>query len=339
MQDKKELNMTQQHITHIKKVKVVNLWGKYDINWELDPKVNILVGLNGSGKSTLLHLIKEALDINKFAHEMYPVFDDAEIIFNNGTSRRFILGGEFYEKTSQFMEEHARVDKSDNLKKYPPIVIEPSFDADKSDYESKRELINFAYISTFDIAVKDKKSIEKFSQYHIDTELDLELYHLMNTFVSYQLTLGKRVEKLFLESGNGHFKAKYNEIYAKKNFFIDCVNHLFEKTGKIIDYDSNEHIIFRQGDTIITPYHLSSGEKQVLIILLHVLLQNNQPAMLVMDEPEISLHLEWQESLLDHILQLNEHVQVIIATHSPGIMMNGWLDKVTEIETITTPHY
>lgn len=331
--------MTQQEITHIKKVNVINLWEKYDIRWELDPKVNILIGINGSGKSTLLHLIKEALDFNKFAREMYPVFDDAEVIFNDNTSKRFMFGGEFYEKTSQFMEEYARVDRSNNLKKYPPIVIESDdFKTDENDYESRKEVINFAYISTFDIAVKDKKSIEKFSQYHIDTELDLELYHLMNAFVSYQLTLGKKVEKLFLDSGNGHFKAKYNEIYAKKNFFIDCVNHFFEKTGKIIDYDSNEHIIFRQGDTIITPYHLSSGEKQILIILLHVLLQNNQPAILVMDEPEISLHLEWQESLLDNILQLNEHVQVIIATHSPGIMMNGWLDKVTEIEKITTPH-
>ncbi len=334
--------MKQQHITHIKNINIINLWGKYDIRWELDPKVNILVGPNGSGKSTILNLLYEALAVHKFSHEMYAVFDDAEIIFNNGRSRRFFLGGEFYEKTSQFMEKHAQVDKTNNLKKYPAIVVEAPLDGEEEDENgdpSIKELIQFAYISTFDIAVKDKKTVEQFSEYHIDTELDLELYHLMNAFVSYQLTLGKQVEKLFLESGNGHFKATYDDIYAKKNMFIDCVNRLFEKTGKIVDYDKNEHLIFRQGETIITPYHLSSGEKQLLIILLHVLLQNNHPGIIVMDEPEISLHLEWQETLLDHIRQLNEHIQVIIATHSPGIMMNGWLDKVTEIETITTRHH
>ena len=331
--------MMQQSITQIKKIKVVNLWGKYDIHWELDPKINILVGLNGSGKSTLLNLIKEALEINEVDHKMYPVFDEAEIIFNDDRSKRFLLGGEAYDKIStSMMKEEARVDKSNNFQKYRPIIIKRLLDADESNEDLEEQPINFAYISTFDIAMKDKKQIERFSQYHIDTELDLELYHLMNAFVSYQLTLGKKVEKLFLESGNGHFKKTYDEIYSKKNLFIACVNHLFEKTGKIIDYDSNEHIIFRQGNTVITPYHLSSGEKQILIILLNVLLQNNQPAILVMDEPEISLHLAWQESLLDDIVQLNEHVQVIIATHSPGIMMKGWLDKVTEIETITTVH-
>ena len=57
-----------------------------------------------------------------------------------------------------------------------------------------------------------------------------------------------------------------------------------------------------------------------------------------MDEPESSLHLEWQESLIDNLLQLNEHAQIIIATHSPGILMKGWLNHVTEIENITTTH-
>ncbi len=58
--------------------------------------------------------------------------------------------------------------------------------------------------------------------------------------------------------------------------------------------------------------------------------------ILVMDEPESSLHLEWQERLIEIMLKLNEHIQLIIATHSPGIMMKVWLDKVTEIENITT---
>ena len=41
------------------------------------------------------------------------------------------------------------------------------------------------------------------------------------------------------------------------------------------------------------PYQLSSGEKQMLIILLTVLVEDDQPYVLFMDEPEVSLHIEW----------------------------------------------
>lgn len=102
-----------------------------------------------------------------------------------------------------------------------------------------------------------------------------------------------------------------------------------------MDSDEEERVIFRQGDTTLTPYQLSAGEKQLLLILLKVLLQDNKPALLIMDEPEISMHLEWQEQLIDMILQLNENVQLIIATHSPAIMMKGWLDKATEMHEIS----
>ena len=57
------------------------------------------------------------------------------------------------------------------------------------------------------------------------------------------------------------------------------------------------------------PYQLSSGEKQILIILLTVLVEDNQPYVLFMDEPEVSLHLEWQKRLVDLCLELNPNVQ------------------------------
>jgi predicted ATPase len=50
-------------------------------------------------------------------------------------------------------------------------------------------------------------------------------------------------------------------------------------------------ILFLKNGKTITPYRLSAGEKQILIILLKVILQENQPSILLMDEPELSLHL------------------------------------------------
>ncbi|HCE47479.1 MAG TPA: ABC transporter ATP-binding protein, partial [Prevotellaceae bacterium] len=69
--------------------------------------------------------------------------------------------------------------------------------------------------------------------------------------------------------------------------------------------------------------------------LLTVLLQDRKPYVLFMDEPEVSLHIEWQEKLITSIRQINPHVQIILSTHSPAVVMNGWADSVTEVTDIT----
>ncbi len=312
--------MAQHAVTHIKTIDIQNLWGKYDINWELDPKVNILIGINGSGKTTILNLIAQALNYENFDSMLCTRADKIKITFNpQGT-----IGLKLLKKNNM-----------NNANAYPASLEFDGFPVD----DNLNMIIRiplWAHISTFDMALRDKEVVEKLSDDRIKTELDFELHQLINEYIRYQLTLGKQVEKLFLEAEQIDVKAKREEIYGKKNLFITLINQLFEKTGKVIDSDEQERMIFRQDETVLAPYQLSSGEKQMLLILLKVLLQNNQPSILVMDEPESSLHLEWQERLIEIMLKLNEHIQLIIATHSPGIMMKVWLDKVTEIENITT---
>ena len=85
----------------------------------------------------------------------------------------------------------------------------------------------------------------------------------------------------------------------------------------------------------LVPYQLSSGEKQILAILLTVLVEDQEHYVLFMDEPEVSLHIEWQKKLIDMVLELNPNVQLILTTHSPAMIMNGWIDRVTEVSDIT----
>ena len=125
------------------------------------------------------------------------------------------------------------------------------------------------------------------------------------------------------------------EISKPKTKFQDLIDELFAETGKKINRKSNE-ILFEQDGDILTPYKLSSGEKQMLVILLTVLVQDNAHCALFMDEPEISLHIEWQQRLITLIRSLNPNVQIILTTHSPALIMNGWVDAVTEVSDITT---
>ena len=54
-----------------------------------------------------------------------------------------------------------------------------------------------------------------------------------------------------------------------------------------------------------------------------------------MDEPEVSLHVEWQQRLIGLIRELNPNVQIVLTTHSPAMIMDGWEDAVTEVSDIT----
>ena len=123
-------------------------------------------------------------------------------------------------------------------------------------------------------------------------------------------------------------------ISQPKRKFQDLIDDLFSETGKKIVRTENE-IRFEQIGETLMPYQLSSGEKQMLVILLTVLIEDGQNYVLFMDAPEVSLHVEWQKRLIDLILELNPNVQIILTTHSPAVIMNGWLDNVTEVSEIT----
>ena len=111
------------------------------------------------------------------------------------------------------------------------------------------------------------------------------------------------------------------------------IDRLFSETGKTIVRTANE-IRFMQMGEELTPYKLSSGEKQILVILLTVLVEDNLPYVLFMDEPEVSLHIDWQQQLIELITTLNPNAQIILTTHSPAMIMNGWMDRVTEVSEI-----
>ena len=75
----------------------------------------------------------------------------------------------------------------------------------------------------------------------------------------------------------------------------------------------------------------------MLLILLTALVQDHNHCVFFLDEPEASLHIDWQQKLIGMIRRLNPNAQIILSTHSPAVIMEGWLDKVTEVSQIATP--
>jgi len=88
--------------------------------------------------------------------------------------------------------------------------------------------------------------------------------------------------------------------------------------GKSVKFDDQRIAVRARGGELLDLATLSSGEKHILLLLVEAL--NSEQNPLLIDEPEISLHVSWQKRLLEAMSVLNSRNQVIVATHSPEIM-------------------
>ncbi|MBR1889724.1 MAG: ATP-binding protein [Alloprevotella sp.] len=195
------------------------------------------------------------------------------------------------------------------------------------------DCIRYDIIRSFDRTLQRSDAIDKLVDIHANTELDWQLYVIQRRYLDYQVNVGNRMISL-LTSGAPDAQEQATAAADTKNRFLDIVDELFSETGKRIDRQSNE-LRFLQYDEVISPYVLSSGEKQILLILLTALTEDQLPYVLFMDEPEASLHFDWQQRLIDLVRELNPNAQIILTTHSPSIVMNGWQEVITNVEDIT----
>ena len=200
-------------------------------------------------------------------------------------------------------------------------------------YPEDATTIHFDIIRSFDRPLFHSNLAEKMADKNVKTELDWQLYHLQRRYLDYQVNIGNRIIEL-LSSGDPEGHRKAAEVSYPNRRFQDLADELFAETGKKIIRGKNE-IVFEQDGVELLPYRLSSGEKQMLVILLTVLVQDKAPCVLLMDEPEISLHIEWQQRIISIIREMNPYAQIILTTHSPAMVMGGWMDAVTEVTDIT----
>ena len=118
-------------------------------------------------------------------------------------------------------------------------------------------------------------------------------------------------------------------IFAPLNLYKDTVNSFLE--DKTITVDESGHLkIQSSSQSELNWRSLSSGEKQILILLTQALLELDDPVVYVADEPELSLHVKWQAKLLASLVSLGGKIQVIVATHSPDIV-GDYRDKVINL--------
>jgi predicted ATPase len=110
-----------------------------------------------------------------------------------------------------------------------------------------------------------------------------------------------------------------NEFITSKTFIITPAGlKIYLKKYK--EYESGNFKVIENDTNEIRMMDLSSGEKKLIIILIFSCIFDN--LLLLMDEPEISFSINWQERIIESMIEQNNDNAYLIATHSPFIVSN-----------------
>lgn len=156
--------------------------------------------------------------------------------------------------------------------------------------------------------------------YEIESEKNQELY--------------KKVLNLYIDDNLEKLKV-FNTISDKLELFRDIINMNEGFNDKQLRFNRTDGFEFRykldnSEDSSISRHiplsKLSSGEKNRLVLFYELIFKSDKSSIILIDEPEISLHISWQEEYIKEILKVckKNNTQAIIATHSPSIVNEHW---------------
>lgn len=340
----------------IKKINIKGLWQTYNLCWDLDNSVNILTGSNGSGKSTIFDIIASILVGGRLEKALFQKVSKVIIELEDGYKLTNINFNDSYlklktEAEKDYVLKELEQDVTDDIgntarkSRLNGLVIQASISSvehheKKCSINDFIERMNISIISTFDTTLPDEEDSSRYvtlKKEGVRSNLDKDLHELQEQYSYYIGELANRMEKSVLK-GNKIDIEFISELYSQKNLFISIINELFKETKKTINTDRSKLEFILDNGKNLSMYELSSGEKQILYILLKVLLQEKKEYIVFMDEPEISLHIDWQEVLVDKVLLLNPNCQLLIATHAPSLILRGWDAKVQNLTDLKKCH-
>lgn len=298
----------------IKKIEIKDFLGQGNLVWNLDPEVNILGGKNGSGKSTILKVCYDLLvsgdNLKTFPeNDRYKgLFSSFTITFSNDWSISWKL------ECSKNIVLDFKIEKYDDKKQ-------------EIAFAQFKDLIQVFLINSFEQHLS-KASIydqqPKSSPLDDPTMLDL----MIKDQIDQRNSKFSQAMEGFIDAPDGdeqqrtNYVQNYKKIYESLSHFLTGYDEPFKSSFEFV----------RNGQKFGYE-HLSMGEKQILLLLLMVSNTDQQPCIFLMDEPDLSMHIDWKEILVKELHSLNPNMQIILTTHAPSVI-TGWHDRVQEVSQL-----
>jgi predicted ATP-dependent endonuclease of OLD family len=212
------------------------------------------------------------------------------------------------------------------------VLIESSFDYVEF---NPKTLGNQATYADLKSLVARRAELEKFAYSFADSRLFKPTIDSFFKKITHLLEIEKNDESLSLEMLLNRaqilrFQKIFGELDSQKKSseraylpiksFVASLNRFFESSRKSAEIDNIGKLKIMHNGESVPVQSLSSGEKQLIILLTHGSFSKNKGGVVIVDEPELSLHLRWQEMLVSELAEGNGNNQYIFATHSPEIV-------------------
>ena len=132
----------------------------------------------------------------------------------------------------------------------------------------------------------------------------------------------------------------FSEIASKIDLLRRIINSKFAYSYKEMNFSKEKGFIFKtlyphspSNKGTLSPTDLSSGEQHELVLLYELLFKVKPNSLVLIDEPELSLHVGWQSQFLQDLKEITElaDLDILMATHSPDIIQDRW-DLTVELK-------
>ncbi|SQJ15268.1 hemin importer ATP-binding subunit [Serratia rubidaea] len=251
--------------------------------------------------------------------------DDLEVRDKYGT--RFINPVDY--KLSELMQELTKY-QLELSQQARDIALELQKEVLASILYSKEDIDDKAYNIEFDKEKEKQNLLNAYTQLNaIDSNIRRKInFHVDN--IDHTISKLKQDNKKIIDIRSIEALRKTQKIIKMSLTSKDKTSQVFAPIEQFLsilkEFVTDKTFEFLGGELFIKNIHgpikqesLSSGEKQLLILFIETLLQREQQYIFITDEPELSLHIQWQRNIIPAIKKLNPNAQIIAATHSPEV--------------------
>ena len=246
------------------------------------------------------------------SNRLYDVKKDNEVVESLSKIKKDVI--EIFNKANEEYNKGQSKAKNEILKRY--------IKGEDKQLKIKNEE---SYMKLWKDYIKDFKEYSKIGL--IDSDIDV-LERFNNQEALYDDLKSNPFFNIYINAFEDTLK-QFDDFYNKFSSFIDILNERNKASGKTFAFSREKGIVFSVDGNNLPLECMSSGEKNDFIMFYNLIFNSADGGVVLIDEPEISLHIAWQDTVVDRMLDICEKnkLQAIIATHSPHII-NGYNDLI-----------
>ena len=225
------------------------------------------------------------------------------------------------DKFAEYGKESQSLDRT-----FPIRAVQQQHSSDLTDKQLKEQLNKLENIRTHltELGLLDKEENSEFPNQLQD--IDESTRNILSVYVE------DTKKKLNI----------FNDIASKIELLKTIINRKFAYSYKEMNFSKEQGFVLttcypkatESDSKTIAPTDLSSGEQHELVLLYELLFKVEPNSLVLIDEPELSLHVGWQSQFLKDLKEITElaDLDILMATHSPDIIQDRWDDLTVELK-------